>query len=485
MKIYNSLTRKIEDFEPKEQGRVGMYTCGPTVYSTPTIGNFRTYVLGDILQRTLKYVGYQVKYVMNLTDVGHLTGDNEGDADSGEDRLEKAAKKEGRSAWEVSRAYATEFLEHMKLLSIEMPGELCKATDHIPEQIEMVKKLEEKKFTYRIEDGIYFDTVQFEKMGYKYGELSTLDQVKEGARVEPNPMKKNPRDFALWKFSHSASSGQAPSGERRQMEWDSPWGVGFPGWHIECSAMSTKYLGEQFDIHAGGEDLRSTHHPNEIAQAEGATGKTPFVKYWVHGAFLLVDGGRMGKSLGNAYTVEDVVEQGYDPIALRYFYLTGHYRKQLNFTWEALGGAAQALKKLRAIYASTEENKERTTLSNEKIQKIDNFRTEFEKVITNDLDMPGALAVMWEVAKSNIPGTDKRDLMANFDEVLGLNLVSGHEGRETLSVPPEITELAVMRQKYRQEKNWKMSDQIRNELQKKGYKMEDNDDGSYTLKQVE
>ena len=258
MKLYNSLTRKVEEVVPREAGKIGMYTCGPTVYSTATIANFRTYLLSDWLRRSLEYLGYKVASVMNLTDVGHLTGDNEGDADTGEDRLEKASKKEGRSAWEIAVSYADEFLKHWRGFNLLMPDIVCKATEHIPEQIAMIQKLEAKGFTYGISDGIYFDTVAFEKMGFKYGELSNLDEMTKGARLEPNPEKKNPRDFVLWKFS--------PTDTKRQMEWESPWGVGFPGWHIECSAMATKYLGDQFEIHVGGEDLKSTHHPNEIAQ---------------------------------------------------------------------------------------------------------------------------------------------------------------------------------------------------------------------------
>lgn len=446
-----------------------MYTCGPTVYSTPTVGNFRTYTTADLMVRALKYLGYQTKYVMNLTDVGHLTGDNHGDADTGEDRLEKAAKKEGKTAWEIAAAYSTEFLAHMKLLNISMPDVMCKATDHIPEQIAMIQKLEQKGFAYTITDGIYFDTVSYEKMGNRYGELSTLDEVKEGARVEPNPEKKNPRDFALWKFSPSTGSGLP----RRQMEWDSPWGVGFPGWHIECSAMSTKYLGDQFDIHAGGEDLRSTHHPNEIAQAEGATGKKPFVKYWIHGAFLLVDGGRMGKSLGNAYTVQDIIDKGYDPLALRYFYMTGHYRKQLNFTWEALGASSTALVRLRKMYHQFDAERERTVVSPEKLHDIDHYRVEFATALSRDLDMPGALAVVWEVAKSNIPAMDKRDLLTSFDEVLGLNLMDNGQWTMDKEIPEEIQQLMEKRHALRGEKKWAEADALRDEIVAKGYAVED------------
>lgn len=466
MKLFNSLTRQVEEITPIVPGKIGMYTCGPTVYSTPTIGNFRTYTLSDILSRSLRYVGYSVTHVMNLTDVGHLTGDNEGDSSQGEDRLEKAAKKEGKTAWEISTAYAEEFFVHMAKLGIATPEVICKATDHIKEQITMVQSLEKRGLVYTITDGLYFDVAAYEAMGNKYGELSTLDQIKFGARLEPNPEKKDPRDFALWKFSPS-------SGAKRDMEWESPWGVGFPGWHIECSAMSTKYLGEQFDIHVGGEDLRSTHHPNEIAQAEGATGKKPFVKTWVHGAFLLVDGGRMGKSLGNAYTVSDIEERGFDPLALRYFYLTGHYRRQLNFTWEALKGASVALTKLRAIYqnlASDQSN--RTELSSEKAEKVSEYQVAFMSAIENDLDMPKAVATLWEMVKSNIPNYDKLDLMREWDRVLGLNL--GHANFELNSETPEqIKQLIAQRDEARKQKNYQQADKIRLDIEKLGYKLED------------
>lgn len=464
MKLFNSLSRKIEEFVPREQGKVGMYTCGPTVYSTPTIGNFRTYVLSDILVRSLRYLGYEVKHVMNLTDVGHLTGDNEGDSSQGEDRLEKAAKKEGKTAWEISQYYAGEFEEQRKLLNIETPAIVCKATDHIKEQINMVAELEKKGFAYQVADGIYFDVKAYEAAGNKYGVLSTLDQIKAGTRLEPNLAKKDPRDFALWKFS--------PAGEKRHMEWESPWGIGFPGWHIECSAMSTKYLGEQFDIHVGGEDLRSTHHPNEIAQAEGTTGKEPFVKYWVHGAFLLVDGGRMGKSLGNAYTVADLVAKGIDPLSLRYFYLTGHYRKQLNFTWEGLTAAATALNKLRGIYQASIGEKERTIISPEKLDKVQNYSTCFGERISDDLDLPGALAVTWEVAKSNLPGADKADLLREFDRVLGVG-VSNLATAQFSETPKEVEELVVKREQLRKEKKWEEADLVREQIEKLGYRLKD------------
>ncbi|HWA51666.1 MAG TPA: cysteine--tRNA ligase [Patescibacteria group bacterium] len=463
MQLYNSLSRKVEEFKPINPPHVGMYTCGPTVYSYPTIGNYRTYVTSDLLLRTLKFLGYETKYVMNLTDVGHLTGDNSGDADTGEDRLEKASKKENKTAWDIAKFYGDDFVNSLSKLNIEKPDIIAKATDHIDDQIKLIEVLEKKKLTYKISDGIYFDTVAFEKQtGEKYGEMSNLDQIKEGARVEPNPQKKNPRDFALWKFS--------PKDEKRQMEWESPWGTGFPGWHIECSAMSMKYLGEQFDIHAGGEDLRSTHHPNEIAQSEGATGKIPFVKYWVHGAFLTVDGGRMGKSLGNAYTLHDVEEKGFDDLDLRYFYFTGHYRKQLNFTWEALSAAQAALNKLKLQVQNLRSQEERNSLSEEKLSKVDAYRKEFTDAISDDLNMPQALAVVWEVLKSNIPSEDKYDLIMDFDEVLGLELNKEVTQKE---IPQEIKDLMQKREELRKSGNYEEADKIRDEIIQKGYTVND------------
>jgi len=467
VRLFNSLTRKIEDVVPRTERVIGMYTCGPTVYSTLTIGNFRTYTLADLLARSMRYLGYNVKHVMNITDVGHLTGDNQGDADQGDDRLEKAAATTGKTAWEISTSYTQEFLTHMEMLNIVKPEVICKATEHIPEQIELIRKLTEKGLTYQIADGIYFDTVKFEAAGNVYGELSTLDQIKEGTRLEPNKEKRDPRDFALWKFSPKDSA-------KRQMEWESPWGVGFPGWHIECSAMSTKYLGEQFEIHVGGEDLRSTHHPNEIAQTEGATGKKPFVKYWVHGAFLLVDGGRMGKSLGNAYTVNDIKDRGVSPLALRYFYLTGHYRRQLNFTWEALKAAQTALGKLREVVRGLKSDQtDRTSLSEEKRQKIDDFQSRFRGAIEDDLNLPEAVAVVWELTKSNVSNYDKLDLLREFDQVLGLGLEQTEPMREKEEIPAEIEQLVGQREELRKKRNYPEADQLRIRIEELGYKLED------------
>lgn len=461
--LTNSLSRKKEKFEAINANKAGVYTCGPTVYDLASIGNFRTYLTADILVRTLKLNGYEVKYVMNITDVGHLTGDNLGNADLGEDRIEKSARVQGKTAWEIASYYSDAFLKDYEKLNLTKPSFLPTATEHIKEQIALVKKLEEKGLTYKIPDGIYFDTEKFEKeTGKKYGELSTLSVIKEGTRVEPTPEKKNPRDFALWKFS-------GVPGER-QMEWDSPWGVGFPGWHIECSAMSMKYLGESFDIHVGGEDLRQIHHPNEIAQSEAATGKT-FVKYWLHTTFLQVDGKRMGKSLGNVYTLNDIEKKGFDPSSLRYLFLTAYYRDTLNFTWAALSSAASALNKLREQLRVLKGEKERTALSREKDKKIAGFREKFMFAINDDLGTPKGLAVLWEMLKSNIPSWDKYDLALYFDEVLGLGLA--RLAIVNYQIPAEITKLAKKREELRKQEKFEEADKIRIEIEKKGYKVED------------
>ncbi len=476
MELFNSLSRKVETFVPITEGKVGMYTCGPTVYSFITIGNWRTYFLGDMLVRTLKYLGYEVDYVMNITDVGHLTGDNLGDASTGDDRLEKAAQKEGKSALEIASFYTEDFYKGFADLKLTPPKQWCKATDHIAEQVEMIGKIVSAGFGYTINDGVYFDTKAFEAAGNTYGELSTLESIKEGARVEPNPDKKDPRDFALWKFSYPGGREFNPevddAASRRQMEWESPWGLGFPGWHIECSAMSQKYLGEQFDIHVGGEDLKSTHHPNEIAQAEAATGKKPFVRYWVHGAFLLVDGGRMGKSLGNAYRLADLEERGFSAMDLRYFYMTGHYRKQLNFTFDGLASAAKALATLKTMVVKLKQNEaERTVLSSEKLNKIDDFRERFLSALETDLNMPEVLAVVWELVKSNVPSKDKYELLLEFDQVLGFGI--GEWEEQAIEISEEVRNLVEQRKQARMVKDFGEADRLRQMIANLGYEVED------------
>ena len=469
MKLYNSLSKSIEDFNPIQPPKVGMYTCGPTVYDYVHIGNFRTYTTADFLLRALKFNGYDVTYIMNITDVGHLTGDNLGDADTGEDRMEKASKREGKSAWDIARHYEESFKKDFDLLHLTQPLKWTRATEYIEEQIALVKTLEEKGFTYKTSDGIYFDTAKFPE----YGKLSFLDHsgIQEGARVAKNEEKKNPTDFALWKFS--------PTDVKRQMEWESPWGLGFPGWHIECSAMSMKYLGETFDIHTGGEDLAATHHPNEIAQSEAATGKQ-FVNYWVHGAFMMVDGERMSKSKGNNYKLSDIQAKGYDPMALRYLYLQAHYRQKMNFTWEALDAASKALKKIKDQVANikvTDQNSKRTILSEEKMGKVNAYRESFTEAINNDLNMPQSLAVLWEVLKSNIPSEDKYDLTLSFDEVFGLQLNSMPKVIVE-DIPTEIRELVDKREKLRINKQWDEADAVRKQIQERGFDVIDSEAGA-------
>lgn len=469
MRLYNSLTRSVEEFVPIKKGHVGMYTCGPTIYDRKQLGNFRTYTLSDLVLRVLKYNGYEVSFYMNFTDVGHLTGDNEGDADTGEDRLVKAAKRERKTAWDVARMYEEMFVEDFDKLNMLRPIKFVKATDHIVEQIELVKKLEAKGLTYKISDGVYFDTVAYDtKTKFKYGELSNLDEILEGARVEVNREKRNPRDFALWKIS--------PTGEKRDMEWESPWGVGFPGWHIECSAMAMKYLGEQFDLHVGGEDIKATHHPNEIAQSQGATGKQ-FVKYWVHGAMLLVDGERMATSKGNNFKLPDILEKGFSPMALRYLYLTAHYRGPMNFTWSSLSAAQTALDKLVEFVRVVRDKGavgQRTELSKEKLKKIDQYRARFLGVVNDDLGLPQAMAVVWEMVKSNIPDFDKVELLLDWDQVLGLNLASSFEEE----IPEEVRKLGNERLALRQGGKFVEADNMRLHIEKLGWSVLDTPTGT-------
>lgn len=458
MKLFNSLTKTIEEIEPIHDKKIGFYTCGPTVYHFATIGNFRTYTNADLLLRALKFSGLSVRYVMNITDVGHLTGDNEGDADTGEDRMEKSAKKEGKTAWEVAEFYTEVFLSDFEKLHLTKPNVIAKATDHIKEQIELVKKLEQKGYTYETSDGIYFDTTKFKD----YGQLSSLDEIKEGARVEINPEKRDPRDFALWKFS--------PKDEKRQMEWDSPWGIGFPGWHIECSAMSMKYLGESFELHAGGMDLKETHHPNEIAQSEAATGKQ-FVKYWMHGAFVLVNGEKMSKSRGNAYRLYDLEKENYDPLALRYLYMQTHYRQEMNFTFASLDAATNALKHLKDVMLTW----------NSPTEVSKGYTLSFMEALSEDLNMPQALAVIWEMTKADIPSGQKTATLIKFDQVLGFGLEEFYteESKKRLdAVPEEVRILVKERERLRKQRQYHLADQMRNQIEKLGYIVTDSDNGS-------
>lgn len=459
---------------PRDPKFVTLYCCGPTVYDYAHIGNFRTYTMTDVLVRTLKYFGYQVKYVSNITDVGHLVSDS----DTGEDKLEKGAKREGKTAWDVAKFYTDAFLSDSKKLNLLDPDVRPKPTEHIPEQIAMVDVLLQKGFAYQIDDGIYFDTSKFPSYGALTGQ--NLEKLKEGARVEVNPQKRNPTDFALWKFSPSTSSGQVP---KRDMEWDSPWGKGFPGWHIECSAMSRKYLGDQIDIHTGGADLIPIHHTNEIAQSEAATGVSPFVRFWLHGQFILVNGEKMAKSKGNFYRLSDIEQKNIDPLALRYLYLTAHYKTFLNFTWEALANAARSLDELRlqiSNFIFHISNSKRTVLSEEKLRKIDTYREKFKQVLSDDLNTPQALAVVWEVVKSNIPSQDKYDLLMDFDEVLGLSLRQETRDKRQADIPKEIQLLIDKREKLRKDKKFNEADEVRKEIEAKGFRIEDTSSGTTT-----
>lgn len=450
LRIFNTLSRKIEEFSPIDSPNVGIYSCGPTVYDYQHIGHMRRYVGDDILVRVLEYDDYKVKQVMNITDVGHLVSD----ADEGEDKMEKGAKKFGLSVWDIAKKFEAQFLESMDLLNIQRPSVLMHATDYIKDQIGLIEILEEKGYTYKISDGIYFDASKFPS----YTELSrqNLDEIKAGVRVEMVKGKKNLSDFALWKFS--------PKNSKRQMEWDSPWGKGFPGWHVECSAMSMKALGPTFDIHTGGIDHINIHHTNEIAQSEAASGRK-FVNYWVHHAFLMVKDEKMSKSLENIYTVEDIVKKGFTPLALRYLYFQTHYRQEMNFTFEALEGAQNALKKLYDEISSWDEPKVGCA----------EFESNFFEAINNDLNMSKALAVMWELVKSDYPTSAKAESLFKFDKVLGLDL-KNQTARQKLQkseIPQEVLELVKERDELRKQKRFHLADQLRNRVKKLGYDVED------------
>lgn len=447
MKVFNTLSRKVEEFNPINPSEVTLYSCGPTVYDFAHIGNLRTYIFVDILKRVLLFNGYAVKHVMNITDVGHLTDDR----DSGEDKVEKKAALEGLSAWELSEFYTKEFKQNLADLNIIEPTVWAKATDHIQEQIELVKKLEEKGFIYRTSDGMYFDT----SMLPDYGKLARLNLAgqEEGARVEINAEKRNSTDFAVWKFS--------PADKKRQMEWESPWGKGFPGWHIECSAMSMKYLGETIDFHTGGIDHIPVHHTNEMAQSEAVTGK-PFVNYWLHGEFLLINDGRMGKSEGNFITLKTLIDKGFPAVAYRIFCLSSHYRSKLNFSWDALSGALNNWNKLKRKFLDLGRQ---NGLVNEALLE------KFKECVNDDLNMPQALAVVWDVFKTEISDFDKRSTLLKFDEVLGLGLANVKD--ESVEVPEEIQKLLDERNKARSERDWAKADALRKEIESQGWEIED------------
>ena len=459
--LYNSLTRKKQKFKPIKAGAVGLYTCGPTVYNYAHIGNLRTYIFEDVLKRVLLYSGYTVKHVMNITDVGHLTGDR----DMGEDKMEAGAAREGKSAWDIAEYYTQSFKKDIQHLNIMAPDIWVKATDTIPEQIALIGTLEEKGYTYQTADGIYFDTSKFKD----YTKLShqDLEALKEGARVERNPEKRNPTDFALWKFS--------PPGSKRQMEWDSPWGVGFPGWHLECSAMSMKFLGDQLDIHCGGTDHIDVHHTNEIAQSEAATGK-PFFNFWMHGAFLIIQGGKkMAKSEGNFLTLENAfLKKDINPLVYRFASFLTHYRKPMEYSDEGVEAARNGLlhlqNQVRQIAAADADIE--TSVNTE-------YKTKFTETINDDLNMPRAMAIVQEMLKSKISDAQKYSTIMDFDRVLGLQL---DELDQDQALPTALQKLVDARQQARKEKDFATSDQLRAEIEALGYQVQDTPDGMKVVK---
>ena len=448
--LYDNYTRTLRRFEPLAPGPVGLYTCGPTVYDFQHIGNYRTFLFEDWLKRALRWNGYAVRHVMNVTDVGHLVSD----ADTGEDKMEKGARRTGRTAWEIAELYTRAFVEDMRALNIELPDVLCKATDHIAEQVAFVADLERGGYTYRTSDGIYFDTSRQPDYGY----LARLDKagLDAGRRVDLGE-KRQATDFALWKFS--------PPGERRQMEWDSPWGRGFPGWHIECSAMAQRYLGDFFDIHCGGEDHIPVHHTNEIAQTEARVG-TRLANFWMHGYFLLQNDAKMAKSAGEFLRVQALVDRGYEPLAYRYLCLTGHYRSQLNFTFDALDAAVTGLARMRTGFHG---------LPDEAAEADPALTARFTDELNDDLNLPRALAVAWETLRGDTPAAVKRATLAGFDAVLGLSLATWQPHDE--QAPAEVAALAEARAAARRAKHWAEADRLRAALHDAGWEMEDRPDG--------
>ncbi len=455
IKLYNTLTKQTEELKPIEGNLVKIYTCGPTVYSYAHIGNFRAYLFMDLLRRVLKYNGYQLKHVMNITDVGHL----ESDADEGEDKMVMAAKKEKKNPYEIAQFYTDAFMKDIERLNISKPESVVKATDHINEMIQFVQELLDNGYAYETSKGIYFDITKLDK----YPVLSNrkLDDQIAGARVEVDEEKKNPYDFAVWI--------KAP--ENHLMKWDSPWGLSYPGWHIECSAMGRKYLGEQFDIHTGGVDHIPTHHENEIAQSKGATGKIP-AKTWMHVEFLQVDGGKMGKSLGNTYTLDQLQERGIEPLAYKLFCFSSNYTKKLNFTWDGAKAAQTSLERLREGLLKHKEGQEK--IDEEVIKQ---YEDKFLETINNDLNITNAMGIVWDIIRNEKKSKDFYELICKFDEVMGLDLKNVQKQEKTLDLPEEVMKLVEERKKAREQKNWAESDRLRDEINKLGYNIKDNKTG--------
>lgn len=445
--LYNTASRKKEELKPIVEGKIGMYSCGPTVYWSPHVGNMYAYLFNDVLVRTLRYLNYDVKQVMNITDVGELS-------DSGEDKMEKGAKREGLSVWDVARKYEGEFFESSTLLNISKPDVVCRATEYVKEQIELIKNIELNGFAYLIEDGLYFDTSKFTDYA-KFANLK-LDKLIDTDRDEISSQKKNKSDFALWKFSPSASSGRV-----REMEWDSPWGKGFPGWHIECTAMSTKHLGNVFDIHTGGIDHIPVHHTNEIAQGFGAFGRQT-ANYWVHNAWLTGKGGKkMSKSAGDIVTMQELKSMGIDPLVYRYMFLNSHYRNGMEFSIDGLKNTIKSYEKLQNNVSELPDG----GVVNEK------YRQEFVNLISDDLAIPQVMALVWGILKDvEVNDADKKATILDFDKVLGLNLGIAKAQDE---IPEEIVKLAEERTEAKSNKDWVKADELRDKIKSLGYLVED------------
>jgi cysteinyl-tRNA synthetase len=467
--LYNTLSRETEPVEPLQKGKIGFYGCGPTVYNFAHIGNLRAYVTHDVLVRTLRRMGYEVTHVMNITDVGHLSGDN----DEGDDKMVKSAEERGKSVLEIADFYTRAFFADTERLNILRPTVVCRATEHVGDMIGLIKRIEAGGFTYTAGGNLYFDISKFPS----YGNLARLrlEDQKAGARTDVDQNKRNPGDFVLW-FTRSKFENQA-------LVWDSPWGKGYPGWHIECSAMSIKYLGEQFDIHAGGIDHIPVHHTNEIAQSEAATGKHPWVKYWVHNEFLVLDRGKMSKSSGGFLTLQSLVDQGYDPLDYRYFLLGGHYRSQLQFSYPSLDGARNARKSLgERVRVLAEKAGGFPELPAEGAVdpegKAGAYLGAFNKALEEDLSTPRALAELWSLLKDgDLEPAEALRVSLDMDRVLALNLVKPPMEEEG-ALKEEIEGLIAERSAAKKAKDFAKADAIRNSLKERGIILEDGPGGT-------
>ena len=464
MKIYNTLTRKIENFKPIDPDKIGIYTCGPTVYREVHIGNFRTYIGADILRRVLMYNGYRTVHIKNITDVGHMRSMEQAGAQI--DPIIEEALKKGKTPQEIAEHFTKIYLEDEKKLNILPATVYPKATENIKEMIEIIKVLLKKGFAYLVDGTVYFDVKKFKNYGKLSGNtLDKMGNLLKAVRVSLETDKRDSIDFALWKKAE----------KDRLVKWDSPWGVGFPGWHIECSAMSIKYLGDTFDIHTGGEDLVFPHHEDEIAQSEAATGQK-FANYWVHGGYLLIEGEKMSRSKGNVYAISEIEEKGFEPLSFKYLTLTVHYKSKMNFSWDGLEAAQTALNNLRNIVSNW--NKPKIGCAE--------YEEKFLEAINDDLNIPKAMAVVWDLARSDYPGSAKAESLLKFDKILGLDLENAKDyiKKEKEIIPEKIMELVRQRDELRKNKRYHLADQVRHKIKKLGYDIQDNEDGSVVIAKI-